>query len=73
VATAALAAGRRMRTSWMRRRDARSMRTSSPSIWKRSLPAYTMEVDRIEKQKRIHCFVKRMARTVLPAAILQRE
>jgi hypothetical protein len=32
-----------------------------------------VEVDRIEKQKRLHCFAKRMARTVLPAAILQRE
>jgi phosphate:Na+ symporter len=37
------------------------------------IPAYTMEVDLIEKQKRIYYFAKRMARTVLPAAILQRE
>jgi len=37
------------------------------------IPAYTMEIDIIEKQKRIYYFAKRMARTVLPAAILQRE
>ena len=37
------------------------------------IPAYTMEIDLIEKQKRIYYFAKRMARTVLPAAILQRE
>jgi len=36
------------------------------------IPAYTMEIDIIEKQKRIYYFAKRMARTVLPAAILQR-
>ena len=37
------------------------------------IPAYAMEIDIIEKQKRIYYFAKRMARTVLPAAILQRE
>ncbi|MBN8452008.1 Na/Pi cotransporter family protein [Accumulibacter sp.] len=36
------------------------------------IPAYTMEIDIIEKQKRIYYFAKRMARTVLPTAILQR-
>jgi phosphate:Na+ symporter len=36
------------------------------------IPAYVLEVDIIEKQKRIYYFAKRMAKTVLPA-VLQRE
>jgi phosphate:Na+ symporter len=36
------------------------------------IPAYVLEVDLIEKQKRIYYFAKRMAKTVLPA-VLQRE
>ncbi len=30
------------------------------------IPAYTIEVDIIEKQKRIYYFAKRMAKTVMP-------
>jgi phosphate:Na+ symporter len=33
------------------------------------IPAYTLEVDIIEKQKRIYYFAKRMAKTVLPDAV----
>jgi phosphate:Na+ symporter len=33
------------------------------------IPAYTLEVDIIEKQKRIYYFAKRMAKTVLPEAL----
>jgi phosphate:Na+ symporter len=33
------------------------------------IPAYTLEVDIIEKQKRIYYFAKRMAKTVLPGAL----
>ncbi len=33
------------------------------------IPAYTLEVDIIEKQKRIYYFAKRMAKTVLPEAV----
>ncbi|MEN8177412.1 MAG: Na/Pi cotransporter family protein [Pseudomonadota bacterium] len=33
------------------------------------IPAYTIEVDIIEKQKRIYYFAKRMAKTVLPVEI----
>jgi phosphate:Na+ symporter len=36
------------------------------------IPAYVLEVDLIEKQKRIYYFAKRMAKTVLPA-VLQHE
>jgi phosphate:Na+ symporter len=32
-------------------------------------PAYTLEVEIIEKQKRIYYFAKRMAKTVLPAVL----
>ena len=35
------------------------------------IPAYVLEVDLIEKQKRIYYFAKRMAKTVMPA-VLQR-
>lgn len=49
--------------------EARRLVTEEPN----RIPAYTMEIDIIEKQKRIYYFAKRMARTVLPAAILQRE
>jgi phosphate:Na+ symporter len=31
------------------------------------IPAYTIEIDIIEKQKRIYYFAKRMAKTVMPA------
>ena len=31
------------------------------------IPAYTIEMDIIEKQKRIYYFAKRMAKTVMPA------
>jgi len=30
------------------------------------IPAYTIEIDIIEKQKRIYYFAKRMAKTVMP-------
>jgi len=33
------------------------------------IPAYTLEIDIIEKQKRIYYFAKRMAKTVLPEAV----
>ena len=33
------------------------------------IPAYVLEVDLIEKQKRIYYFAKRMAKTVLPAVL----
>jgi len=33
------------------------------------IPAYTLEVEIIEKQKRIYYFAKRMAKTVLPEAV----
>ena len=33
------------------------------------IPAYTLEVDIIEKQKRIYYFAKRMAKTVMPGAL----
>ncbi len=36
------------------------------------IPAYTLEIDIIEKQKRIYYFAKRMAKTVMPP-VLQRE
>jgi len=36
------------------------------------IPAYTMEIDIIEKQKRIYYFAKRMAKTVMPP-VLQKE
>jgi len=36
------------------------------------IPAYVLEVDLIEKQKRIYYFAKRMAKTVMPA-VLQHE
>ena len=34
------------------------------------IPAYTIEVDIIEKQKRIYYFAKRMAKSVLPVETL---
>jgi phosphate:Na+ symporter len=36
------------------------------------IPAYVLEVDLIEKQKRIYYFAKRMAKTVMPV-VLQHE
>jgi len=33
------------------------------------IPAYTLEIDIIEKQKRIYYFAKRMAKTVLPSVV----
>jgi len=33
------------------------------------IPAYTLEIDIIEKQKRIYYFAKRMAKTVMPEAV----
>jgi len=33
------------------------------------IPAYTLEIDIIEKQKRIYYFAKRMAKTVMPDAV----
>ena len=35
------------------------------------IPAYTIEVDIIEKQKRIYYFAKRMAKSVLPAETME--
>ncbi|HRE86883.1 MAG TPA: hypothetical protein PLB40_11290, partial [Accumulibacter sp.] len=35
--------------------------------------AYTLEVEIIEKQKRIYYFAKRMAKTVLPTVLQQRD
>ena len=35
------------------------------------IPAYTIEMDIIEKQKRIYYFAKRMAKTVMPDTVKQ--
>ena len=37
------------------------------------IPAYTIEVDIIEKLKRVYYFSKRMAKTVTPAAVLEKS
>lgn len=37
------------------------------------IPAYTIEMDIIEKQKRVYYFAKRMAKTVMPVAVQEKS
>ena len=48
--------------------EARRLIASEPN----RILAYTLEVEIIEKQKRIYYFAKRMAKSVLPAVLQQR-
>ncbi len=45
--------------------EARRLVAEEPS----RIPAYTLGIDLIEKQKRIYYFAKRMAKTIMPAAV----
>ncbi|MCB1967462.1 MAG: Na/Pi cotransporter family protein, partial [Candidatus Accumulibacter sp.] len=49
--------------------EARRLIASEPN----RILAYTLEVEIIEKQKRIYYFAKRMAKSVLPAVLQQRD